>query len=290
MLPLVAAVSVSVAGTSVVFTSPCASDIDPHGESRWEAKTDPTDPPTNAIEIHAVTPSEMYGWAGPGARIRQDQGRIESENPWYAMTGRVVEIRAEDDGDLHVVLEDASGDKPGMVVTEIPFGEKWCAMRTAVFSWTSATFPLTLHGSKRLKQLQPHVVTMIGRAFYDMQHAERGKRNNRRSSAESFAVWEIHPVMQLSIDHSRVGATPRQIQPQLTPPPAATPVAAQPEFVTITKPVAIRIPFGTTVLQPGLKLPFVSRDTQTVHVRYMDEVYSIPIEDTDLQERSGNHY
>ena len=36
------------------------------------------------------------------------------------LRGRVIELRAEEDGDLHITLADASDDKPGMVVAEIP--------------------------------------------------------------------------------------------------------------------------------------------------------------------------
>jgi hypothetical protein len=55
-----------------------------------------------------------------------------------------------------------------------------------------------------------------------------------------------------------------------------TPTAVPQEFVTI------QIPYGTTVLQPGMKLPVISRDSRTVRVRYMDEVYAIPISTTGL--------
>jgi len=33
---------------------------------------------------------------------------------------RVVELKVEEDGDLHIALHDATGDKPGVVVCEIP--------------------------------------------------------------------------------------------------------------------------------------------------------------------------
>ena len=52
-------------------------------------------------------------------------GRIWSEQKWYALTGRVVELRAEEDGDLHIALADVSGDKPGTVVAEIPAKAEW---------------------------------------------------------------------------------------------------------------------------------------------------------------------
>jgi hypothetical protein len=56
-----------------------------------------------------------------------------------------------------------------------------------------------------------------------------------------------------------------------------TPTAVPQEFVTI------QIPYGTTVLQPGLRLPVISRDAQTVRVRYMNEVFAIPVASTHLR-------
>src|SRR5438876_9823007 len=41
----------------------------------------------------------------------------------------------------------------------------------------------------------------------------------------------------------------------------------------ITKPVTIQMPYGITVLQPGMKLPVISRDAPAVRVRYMNDVY-----------------
>ena len=46
--------------------------------------------------------------------------RTGIENKWYALKGRVVELKVEQDGDLHIALHDATGDKPGVVVCEIP--------------------------------------------------------------------------------------------------------------------------------------------------------------------------
>ena len=94
--------------------------------------------------------------------------------------------------------------------------------------------------------------------------------------------------MQLLTGGSRAGFVPPQTQPLATPqiaapPPSVTPLptATPQEFVTITQPVTIQIPYGTTVLQPGTKLPVISRDAQTVRVRYMNEIYTIPVSSTD---------
>lgn len=53
------------------------------------------------------------------------------------------------------------------------------------------------------------------------------------------------------------------------------------DFVIIPHPITVKIPYGTTVLQPGTKLPVVARSPQTVNVRYLDAVYPIPVTATD---------
>jgi len=70
--------------------------------------------------------------------------RTGIENKWYALKGRVVELKVEEDGDLHIALHDATGDKPGVVVCEIPAQPQWCEIRTTVFSWTPHGFLFTL--------------------------------------------------------------------------------------------------------------------------------------------------
>jgi hypothetical protein len=47
----------------VTFESPCDCR-DNHGEHRWSVKNDPSLPPTDASAIQAVTPSDVFSWAG----------------------------------------------------------------------------------------------------------------------------------------------------------------------------------------------------------------------------------
>jgi hypothetical protein len=131
------------------------------------------------------------------------------------------------------------------------------------------------------------VVTVVGRAFYDIDHSGSNSENNRRNYNEAIAVWEIHPVMRLAVGPG----APEPTAASFAPPPAIseTPVASpQPnvpgeQFVTLTRPVPVQIPYGTTVLQPGTRLPILSREAQTVDVRYLDARYTIPISATDLR-------
>ena len=84
-------------------------------------------------QFKAVTPSEMFSWPGPDAALTMQSERTGIENKWFALKGRVVELKVEEDGDLHIALHDATGDKPGVVVCEIPAKPQWCEIRTTRF-------------------------------------------------------------------------------------------------------------------------------------------------------------
>jgi len=97
----------------VTFESPCSCH-DAHGKARWSVKNDPSLPPTDASAIQSVTPSDMFSWPGPDVHLTGQSERTAIENNWYALTGRVVALKVEADCDLHIALQDATGDKPGI--------------------------------------------------------------------------------------------------------------------------------------------------------------------------------
>jgi hypothetical protein len=45
---------------------------------------------------------------------------------------------------------------------------------------------------------QPPIITVIGKAFFDVGHAP-ADHSNRRTDLEGYAAWEIHPVMKLEV-------------------------------------------------------------------------------------------
>ena len=98
----------------VTFESPCECR-DNHGEHRWAVKNDPSTPPVDASAMQAVTPSDVFSWPGPAEHLTQSSERSGIENNWFALTGRVVAVKVEMDGDLHLALQDATGDKAGIV-------------------------------------------------------------------------------------------------------------------------------------------------------------------------------
>ena len=54
-------------------------------------------------------------WPGPDVPLTQSPERTGIENQWFALTGRVVALKVEADGDLHIALQDATGEKPGIL-------------------------------------------------------------------------------------------------------------------------------------------------------------------------------
>jgi hypothetical protein len=161
-------------------------------------KNDPSTPPADASAIQAVTPSEIFGWPGPDAHLAQHSERTGREQNWFSLTGRVVAVKVEADGDLHIELSDATGDKQGIVVAEIPLGPQWCDIRTTVFSSSPTRFPFQTRSTKRLKVIKPQIITVIGKAFWDIGHAPKDG-SNRRKRLPDYAVWEVHPAMTLTV-------------------------------------------------------------------------------------------
>jgi hypothetical protein len=138
---------------------------------------------------------------GPAEHLTQSSERTGIENNWFALTGRVVAVKVEMDGDLHLALQDATGDKPGIVVCEVPAKKQWCEIRTTVFSWTHSRFPFHTSSARKLTVDQPPVIKVIGKAYFDVGHALKDQ-SNRRSHLPDYAAWEIHPVMKIEVSDS----------------------------------------------------------------------------------------
>ena len=57
---------------------------------------------------------------------------------------------------------------------------------------------LTGKTAHALKIREPHVITVTGKAYYDIGHAP-ADHSNRRRTPKDYAVWEIHPVMKMEV-------------------------------------------------------------------------------------------
>lgn len=184
----------------VTFVSPCEC-LAFHGKNRWVTKTDLSPVPSDKSAIQAITPSQIYAWEGLPPDVDMTdftEVRLPAEQKWYALTGRVVDAKVEADGDVHLALQDANGNNTGTVSAEIPVGPKWCEIRQIVFGWTTQEFPFTVKTAHTLRISEPHVVTVIGKAYYDIGHAP-ADHSNRIRTPKDYTVWEIHPVMKLEV-------------------------------------------------------------------------------------------
>ncbi|HVH89825.1 MAG TPA: hypothetical protein VM783_00350 [Candidatus Acidoferrum sp.] len=153
----------TAAPQEVTCESPCSCSS-AHGKGRWSVKNDPETPPTDTSTIQAVTPSDIFSWAGPD--VHQQSKRTGLEQNWFSLTGRVVAVKVEADGDLHIELSDATGDKQGIVVVEIPLGPQWCNIRTTVFSWSPIRFPFQTRSTKKLKIIKPPIIKSFDRQLF----------------------------------------------------------------------------------------------------------------------------
>jgi hypothetical protein len=182
----------------VTFTSPRDCN-GAHGKGRWSVKNDPSTPLVDASAIQAITPSDVFGWPGLAEHLTQSSERTGIENAWFALTGRVVAVKVEMDGDLHLALQDATGDKAGIVVCEVPAKQQWCSIRETVFGFTVTRFPFHTSSDRKLKLIGAPIITVTGKAYWDVGHAPK-HQSNRRNHLPGYAAWEIHPVLALHVD------------------------------------------------------------------------------------------
>jgi len=122
-----------------------------------------------------------------------------------------VDVKVEMDDDLHLAFQDATGDKAGIVVCEIPAKQQWCSMRETVFSWTTTRFPFHASSDRKLKLIEAPIITVTGKAYWDVGHAPKDQ-SNRRSHLPGYAAWEIHPVMKLDVQSDRNARASGRVQ------------------------------------------------------------------------------
>jgi hypothetical protein len=65
-------------------------------------------------------------------------------------------------------------------------------------SGSPTRFPFHTGAAKKLTFGQSPIITVIGKAFWDVGHAPKDQSNRRRYMPD-YAVWEIHPVMKLDV-------------------------------------------------------------------------------------------
>lgn len=121
------------AGKKPVLIEPCDCTAVGTGEERWTVKTDPQPAPVNTATVPQITPADMCAWQAPSQPVGET--RTADEQKFYALVCKIVAMKLEDDGDLHIEVENTGGAS-GRVVVELPCGPTWCEMRKHVIEWT----------------------------------------------------------------------------------------------------------------------------------------------------------
>lgn len=89
-------------------------------------------------------------------------------------------------------------------------------------------------------------------------------------------AWEIHPVIKVEVLDPNAKPEPAALPSPSSPTRQPSPPGDTPQFITITRPVIIAIPYGEATLQPGQRLEVIGRRGDQIRVKYLDRIYDIP--------------
>ena len=110
---------------------------------------------------------------------------------------RIIAVNVEADSDIHIALQTQTMTSWGLV-GEIPTKQQWCELRKIVFGGTQVQFPFRVRLGRKLKLTQPEIITVIGKAFFEIGHAPVD-HSNRRTDLQGYAAWEIHAVRKMIV-------------------------------------------------------------------------------------------
>ncbi len=98
------------------------------------------------------------------------------------------------------------------------------------------------------------------------------------------SAWELHPVFKIEVLDSTMAPAVAAPTPALATPAVIQPSpSAAEQTVVILEPVKIKIPYGETVLPRGMQLKLLSRDAQSVTVRYMETTVRLPLKSVEIR-------
>jgi len=187
----------SATPSPVAFESPCSCRGE-HAKGRLSAKNDPALPPPDARPIQAVTPSDVYSSPGADAQLMCQSERTGIENMRFALTGRVVDVRIEMDGDLDIALQDATGNRARHCCHRNTGKTAMVRNPPNGFRLDQDALSISNNSMRKLNLNAAPTVAVIGKAFFGTGHALKS-HINRRKHMPRYAAWEIHPVMKLDV-------------------------------------------------------------------------------------------
>jgi hypothetical protein len=160
------------------------------------------------------------------------QTRLPLERRIYRLSAAVTLVRPEDDGDLHIVLQDAAGRT---MIAESPLGS--CG-RSA-----------TAHRQRQIAAARARVrlcprATVTGVAFFDFRHGQTGVAPNG---------IELHPILDFRCSTGEVVSGSPTASTLPASPPSASTLNGKVKLLSVTSPIsagsdattAVAVPTGT---------------------------------------------
>lgn len=189
---IVAVCFTCISGRAAPFPSP---DGPKCGKERWDVKM-LSDARSNDIDAKSRKRSiaELLGL--PLVNPQQHEPRRDDELQTFRVDCEIVKYKLEDDGDVHLVIQDPN-DPASHMVAEIPDPEcpdavsgghayQFKVAREMLFDLFAAHPP-----SSRMQSVLPAKrVTITGVGFYDFPHHQTGAAANN---------LELHPVVKLEV-------------------------------------------------------------------------------------------
>jgi len=159
------------------------------GEWRWPVKTgSDTDRHTVSRRVEVTSIRYLRSRAAPSSFAgHQDRRFRGAERHTWQLTTRLTQYREEDDGDIHLVIKNSSGNK---MIAEIPLGH--CVSSRSLWkrqiASARAAFTRHLHVTTSWHYVN-RKITLQGLGFFDEIHDVTGQAPNG---------IELHPVIRVS--------------------------------------------------------------------------------------------
>src|SRR5580765_4663371 len=174
------------------------------GVERWTVKTLGDRP--SLLPSRSTSIGYLVSRAAPSSL---PQSRLPFERHVYSVTAAVTLVRPEDDGDLHLVLQDSAGRT---MIAESPLPP--CGRSATLHRQRQ------ISASRSLVRLCPRA-TVSGVAFFDFRHGQTGVAPNG---------FELHPILSFRcLTGAVVDGNP--------PPPATARGRGAVKLVSVTSPV-----------------------------------------------------
>jgi len=162
------------------------------GVERWNIKT-LSDADTLKIDFKKIIPSTVQEQTSLARPNDKKTFRLVSETQVYSVDCFIVGFKKEDDGDIHIIIEDEKTDS--LMVAEIPSAgcfEVQHTSRYILFKGLDEWFSKNIgHPTSKFVFLEKHIpVTLTGVGFWDFYHGQKGTARNAR---------EIHPVLSMTL-------------------------------------------------------------------------------------------